>query len=126
MNAIKTDTELQKLGRALQWGREATGMTRAELAETIGCKYEDIRLYENGERAMRIDRLFCILDVLGLHLSEEFVLTSKTGVQIEPNVYSVAVKLNAVSPEDRRVLLKRINSMLMTAEKKSRQHLPPK
>ena len=53
-----------KLGRLIQLRRESMGLSREALAEKTGTKYEVIRLYEEGQRVMKVDRLFEILEAL--------------------------------------------------------------
>ena len=116
MRAQNTDNEIQKLGMTLQWCREAVGMSRAELAEKVGTRYDVIRMYETGDRIMKVDRLFRILDVLGVRLSDDFVLRSPNGRQIEYAVYQEAVRINDLPADVRRNLLNRIHFMVGMAE----------
>ena len=98
--------ELRAFGALLKGIREAMSMSRRELAVKVGCKYDDIRLYENGGRIMRVDRLLCILDAFGIHLSEESSFK---------RVYKAVVMIASLSPEQRQALLDQILSMIDTA-----------
>ena len=106
--------EMQATGKLLQEIREAAGMSRQELAEKVGCKYEDIRLYEKGQRVMRIDRLFRILNVLGVHLSKEI---------LDIRLYESAVGLTALNFEKRNFLINKIHAMIAKAGKNGRNTL---
>ena len=85
MPKITSDMSMVELGQILQRIRESVGMSRSELAEKIGTRYDVIRLYEEGQRIMRVDRLFEILDALGIHLLEFLSLeTMSRGKPEEP------------------------------------------
>lgn len=116
MKELDIDNEIKKLGMTLKWCREAAGMSRAEVAEKVGTRYDVIRMYETGDRIMKVDRLFCILDVLGVRLSDDFVLKSPNGRQIEYDVYQEAVRINDLPANVRGKLLNRIHFMVGLAE----------
>ena len=101
--------EIRAFGGLLRDIRETVGMSRKELAEKVGCKYEDIRLYEKGERVMRLDRLFRILHVLGVHLSKDL---------LDIRMYESAVSLNFFGPEKRKILLMKIHEMIAKEREK--------
>ena len=105
--------ELRAFGSLLCKMREAMGLTRQELATKVGCKYEDIRLYEKGERVMRIDRLFRILNVLGIHLSKDL---------FDIEVYEAAAGLTCLEEKNRKNLMSKICSMIAKAEKNGEKH----
>lgn len=104
------------LGKLLQDRREALGMSRQELAEKVDSRYDVIRLYERGERIMKLDKLFRILDALKISLSEDFVLRTTDGAAITPQAYHTAVRLSALKAESRHKLMRRIQIMLKRAE----------
>ena len=100
--------ETLALGNLLRDIREAIGMSRQDLAEKVGCKYEDIRLYERGERIMRIDRLFRILNVLGVRFSKDL---------LDVRMYESVVGLAALNSEQRNFLISKIHAMIAKASK---------
>lgn len=63
-----TEEGMKKPGRWLKECRERTGMSRGTLAVKLGTTYETIRLYEEGKRAMKIDRFLEILTALDIPL----------------------------------------------------------
>ena len=70
---------LQKIGKILKQRRESIGMSRSTLAMKIGTTYDIIRLYEEGKRAMRLDRLLVLFDALGLPVSGILSVVEKSG-----------------------------------------------
>lgn len=104
------------LGKLLRDRRESLGMSRQELAEKADSRYDVIRLYEHGERVMKLDKLFKILNALEISLSEDFVLKTTDGVVIHPQAYRAAARLSALNPESRDRLMGRIRAMLTRAE----------
>ena len=70
------DNSMKKLGRWLKERRERAGISRGTLAVKLGTTYETIRLYEEGKRAMKIDRFLEILAALDISLDD---FLSQTG-----------------------------------------------
>jgi len=58
------------IGRRLREGREAKGMTGAELSEKLGICQAQISRLENGEQGLRFDRARDFCKVLGLEPHE--------------------------------------------------------
>ena len=106
--------EMRTIGKLMQDIRKAKGITRQELADMTGCKYDEIRLYEKGQRIMRIDRFFRILDMLGIPVHESIA---------EPEVRHAAVQLSAMRPEIRRALLDEILAAIRKAWEQGRSSL---
>ena len=109
-------TNYQELEKLLRDRRQSRGMSRQELAELIDSRYDVIRLYEHGERIMKLDKLFKILDALGISLSEDFVMRAKDGTAVSPQAYHIAVRLSALEPESYHKLLRRMLTMLNREE----------
>ena len=86
----------QVMGKLLRNIRESKKLTRQELANMEGCKYDEIRLYEKGKRIMRVDRLFLILEVLGIPVQKSIS---------SPEMLQAAVQLSELQPDTRKVLL---------------------
>ena len=107
------------LGKQLQDRRESLGMSRQELAEKVDSRYDVIRLYEKGERIMKLDKLFRILDALEISLSEDFVLRTTDGTAISPQTYHAAMRLSALKPESYQKLIRKIQGMLKREEENS-------
>lgn len=95
--------EMREIGKVLAEIRKKKGVNRQELADKVGCKYDDIRVYERGERIMRVDRLLRILNVLGIPVSENLA---------KPEVRKAAVSLSTLDPDSRRKLLNIILSSI--------------
>ena len=91
--------ETLAIGKLLREIREAKKITRQELADIAGCRYDEIRLYEKGKRFMRVDRFFRILDVLGIPVWKNIS---------RPEVCQAAVRLSALDAETRSALLDEI------------------
>ena len=66
MKKEEQDEALRTTGNLLKVRRESIGMSRSTLAMKVGTTYESIRFYEEGRRAMRLDRLFALLSALGI------------------------------------------------------------
>ena len=128
MSNTTISAQLLRLGNILKLRRESIGMSRQQLAEKVGTRYDIICLYEQGKRAMRIDRLFAILDALGLRLEDDFTLKAtedsrKADERIEDapigiKAYQAAVRLSALNPESYQGLIRKIQLMIETEEKK--------
>ena len=128
MSGATINTQLLHLGNILKLRRESLGMSRQQLAEKVGTRYDIICLYEQGKRAMRVDRLFAILDALGLRLADNFTLEAtedsrKADTRIEDapigiKAYQAAVRLSALNPESYQTLIRKIQLMIEAEEKK--------
>ena len=66
MPKIINHAKILKIGKWLKWNREARHMTREELALKVHTSYEMIRLYEEGQCVMRVDRLCDLAEALGI------------------------------------------------------------
>lgn len=62
--------ELRYLGRQIRQKREDICMSQEELAEAMGISVSTLYRFENGVRAITVDSLFCITDVLGAPISD--------------------------------------------------------
>ena len=128
MSGATINTQLLHLGNILKLRRESLGMSRQQLAEKVGTRYDIICLYEQGKRAMRVDRLFAILDALGLRLEDDFTLKATEDSQqaderiedapIGIKAYQAAVRLSALNPESYQALIRKIQLMIESEEKK--------
>ena len=116
MPKITSDMSLLELGQILQRLREAAGMSRSELAGKIGTRYDIIRLYEEGQRVMRVDRLLEILDALGIHLTELLHLKTAGNTGGKPEAYQMAEKLSALDATSYQRLMRKIQSMVAEEE----------
>ena len=98
----------QVIGKLLRDIRESRKLTRQELADMAGCRYDEIRLYEKGKRIMRVDRLFLILEALGIPVQESIS---------SPEIRQAAVQLSALDSDTRSSLLDEIlNAIRKTGE----------
>lgn len=128
MSGATINTQLLHLGNILKLRRESLGMSRQQLAEKVGARYDIICLYEQGRRAMRVDRLFAILDALGLRLADNFTLEAtedsrKADTRIEDapigiKAYQAAIRLSALNPDSYQALIRKIQLMIEAEEKK--------
>jgi len=128
MSGATINTQLLHLGNILKLRRESLGMSRQQLAEKVGTRYDIICLYEQGKRAMRVDRLFAILDALGLRLEDDFTLKATEDSQqaderiedapIGIKAYQAAVRLSALNPDSYQTLIRKIQLMIESEEKK--------
>ena len=128
MSGTTINTQLLHLGNILKLRRESLGMSRQQLAEKVGARYDIICLYEQGKRAMRVDRLFAILDALGLRLEDDFTLKATEDSQqaderiedapIGIKAYQAAVRLSALNPDSYQTLIRKIQLMIESEEKK--------
>lgn len=62
--------ELRYLGRKIRQKREDSCMSQEELAEAMGISVSTLYRFENGVRAITVDSLFCITDVLDAPISD--------------------------------------------------------
>ena len=112
MPKITNSAFVLDLGKLLQRRREAIGMTRDGLAEKIGTKYEVIRLYEEGQRVMKIDRLFEILEALGIPTKSCLsVILGGTGTQ-GIHALNLAAQIYALDDSVRQKLLRQVNALI--------------
>ena len=116
MPKITNNEGVLELGQLLRRRREAIGMSRTEMAEKIGTRYDVIRLYEEGQRIMRIDRLFDILKALNLHLSENLSVNIADTAKVEPKAYQMAERLSALDTESFSKLMRIIQSLIDAEE----------
>ena len=109
MPKIKGNAYVVELGRLLQRRREYLGISREALADTLGTKYEVIRLYEEGQRIMKVDRLFEILVALDISVSD--FLNAILG---EFNSYTLklAASINTLDGTRCQRLIKQIDALL--------------
>lgn len=128
MSGATINTQLLHLGNILKLRRESLDMSRQQLAEKVATRYDIICLYEQGKRAMRVDRLFAILDALGLRLADNFTLEAtedsrKADTRIEDapigiKAYQAAIRLSALNPDSYQALIRKIQLMIEAEEKK--------
>ncbi len=59
---------INQLASAVKDARVLQGMTQQELAERSGISIFFIRKFEQGSRSIRLDKLYVILEFLGLDL----------------------------------------------------------
>ena len=104
----------QVMGKLLRNIRESKKLTRQELADMAGCRYDEIRLYEKGKRIMRVDRLFLILEVLGIPVSENIS---------KPEICQAAIHLSALDPDTRRTLLDDVLAAIRKTQEKSESNI---
>ena len=116
MPKITNNEGVLELGQLLRRRREAIGMSRTEMAEKIGTRYDVIRLYEEGQRIMRIDRLFDILKALNLHLSENLSVNIADTAKVEPKAYQMAERLSTLDTESFCKLMRIIQSLIDAEE----------
>ena len=72
MPKISQNAEVVKIGKWIKERRESLRISRNELAAKIHSTYEMVRLYEEGQCVMRVDRLCEIAQVLGVDTGEWF------------------------------------------------------
>ena len=84
------------IGKFLKERREYVGMSRETLASRVGTTYNTIRLYEEGLRIMRVDRLCELLEALGLGVLDCFSMKLGEGVSVSPETLHLAERLEAV------------------------------
>ena len=77
MPRVSNSEEVLKIGRWLKRSREACHMTREELAAKVHSSYEMIRLYEEGQCVMHVDRLCQLAKVLGVDSELSFLSTNQ-------------------------------------------------
>ena len=70
MPRIVDNRYVAELGKLFRLYRESIGISREALAVKIGTKYETIRMYEDGQCVMKVDRLFQILQALNISVQD--------------------------------------------------------
>ena len=112
MPKITNNPVVVEVGRLLQKRREAIGMTREVLADKIGTKYEVIRLYEEGQRVMKIDRLFEILEAMGIPSAD--CLSAILGGSGSESVraLNLVARINTLNDADSQRLIRQVNALI--------------
>ena len=108
MKKEEQDEALRTTGNLLKVRRESIGMSRSTLAMKVGTTYESIRFYEEGRRAMRLDRLFALLSALGIPASG---LLSRMEEDLHKTI-QLATKISALSADEYRSLIQKIEALL--------------
>ena len=109
MPKITDNTFIAELGRLIQRRRESVGMSRETLADMIGSKYEVVRLYEEGQRVMKMDRFFEILTVLGVSIPDSlFAILGGTSA----HMLSLVARMNMLDEASRRRLMRQIDALI--------------
>ena len=88
-------------------------MTREDLADMLGTRYDVIRLYEEGQRIMKIDRLFEILNALDISGSD--CLNIVFGA-VKAQTLNLFARINTLDDTSCQRLIRQIDA-LMEAEK---------
>lgn len=104
------------IGKFLKQRREYMGMSRETLASAVGTTYNTIRLYEEGLRIMRVDRLCELLEALGLGVLDCFSIKTGAGVSISPETLHLAERLEAVNGAAYPGLVRQIHALIDVAE----------
>jgi HTH-type transcriptional regulator/antitoxin HipB len=68
MQSHKNDHFLA-LGKAIRAERQRLSLTQTELAEFAGCGLTFVNQLERGKPSVRLEKLFTVLEVLGLSLT---------------------------------------------------------
>ena len=79
MPKISNHQKVLQIGRWLKWNRETCHMSREELAVKVHSTYEMIRLYEEGQCVMRVDRLCDLASALGIDCGMWFQIDTQNG-----------------------------------------------
>ena len=108
MKKEEQDEALRTTGNLLKVRRESIGMSRSTLAMKVDTTYESIRFYEEGRRAMRLDRLFALLSALGIPASG---LLSRMEEDLHKTI-QLATKISALSADEYRSLIQKIEALL--------------
>lgn len=116
MPKIIQNPEVLKIGKLLKQRREHIGMSRETLATKLGTSYESIRLYEEGQRIMKLDRLCELLDALGVQPSDCFSLKLREGVTVSPDTLRLAERLGTLDSALYSKVIRQINSLIDFAE----------
>ena len=112
MPKIIQNEEVLRIGKLLKQRREDIGISREALAEKLGTSYESIRLYEEGQRVMKLDRLCELLDALGVPPSECFSLKLRDGVTVNPETLRLAERLETLDSALYSKVIRQINSLI--------------
>ena len=112
MPKITDNTGVLKLGRLLQERRESIGMSRETLAEMTGTKYETIRLYEEGQRVMRVNRLFDILEALGISAVDCFSAILGGKGEKSTHALSLIARINTLDDTVCQRLIRQVNALI--------------
>lgn len=113
--AVK-DAGVLWIGTFLKQRREYLGMSREKLASKIGTTYNTIRLYEEGKRIMRLDRLCEILDALGLRPLDSFSSKLRDDIVVAPETLHLAQRLETLDKSVYSTLLRQIHALIDVAE----------
>ena len=108
MKKEEQDEALRTTGNLLKERRESIGMSRSTLAMKVGTTYESIRFYEEGRRAMRLDRLFALMSALGIPTNG---LLSRMKEDLRKTA-RLATRISALSADEYRSLIQKIEALL--------------
>lgn len=120
MPKIMDNMAIVELGRLFQKRREAIGMTRETLARIVGTTYEVIRLYEEGQRVMKIDRLLAILEALGIPTSDCFsAILGGSTEGVHP--LSLVTRINTLDKESSQRLIRQVDALIQIEDSRGPQ-----
>ena len=100
----------EPIGRSIRRIRESVGMSRAQLAEGIGCTDEMIAQYEDGTRPMETTVFFSVAQTLGVTPND---FAPKSMREKAPGLFGYA-KLNGTH---REIIDSVVNSFLLDERK---------
>lgn len=105
--------DLLKVGENIRKQREFLGMSQEELALEIGTSKGTISLYESGQMAMKVDRLFEIADALfvtPLELSPE-----RFNIQpdIDPRLFQIGEMVKKLPPAKQAEVYRAMEAMVI-------------
>ena len=69
MQSHKKDDHFSALGQAIRAERQRLMLTQTQLAEFAGCGLTFVNQLERGKPSVRLEKLFEVLEVLGLSLT---------------------------------------------------------
>ena len=91
-----SNADLAKIGQRIQVRRKQSGYTQEQLADLMNVSIQMVSNLERGNKAIRIDNLIKLSDILGV--STDYILTGK---ETAGDMESLSGRIGQLSERDR-------------------------
>lgn len=72
----------QKTAARVRYWRQALGFTQKELADALGCSFQQVQKYETGKNRISVGTLYVIADTMGVAIT---TLLPESGIPTQPS-----------------------------------------